>query len=226
MSSLRIKLKRDKLDEMFVYRICNTNDDVARQLLRVRHLQCFVDFHIDLPSGLPACKKPGSLTVAGRPDGLGSPRRSATEGDFDVATHGFPRTARRNSPCHSGADERLRTTGARRGGLQCGCLGIARLRRCSANDHKRPDFSAAASNKPSVHSEFFCPCASAADPDATARMRARSRSISTNLGWGRSLSPRSCFRPSTKNSSPSFSSCGLGSSAFTLAYQMPPQFGE
>jgi len=38
MSHLRIKFKRDKLDEMFVYRICNTNDDVARQLLRMLQL--------------------------------------------------------------------------------------------------------------------------------------------------------------------------------------------
>src|SRR5580704_6198991 len=53
MSQLRIKLERDKLDEMFVYRICNTNDDVSRQLLRIRHLQCFVDFHLDLTSGRP-----------------------------------------------------------------------------------------------------------------------------------------------------------------------------
>src|SRR5438105_9873204 len=47
MSPLRIKFERDQLDEMFVYRICNTNYDVARQLLRIRHLQCFVDFHPD-----------------------------------------------------------------------------------------------------------------------------------------------------------------------------------
>jgi hypothetical protein len=54
MSQLRIKLERDKLDEMFVYRICNTNDDVSRQLLRIRHLQCFVDFHSDLTFGRAA----------------------------------------------------------------------------------------------------------------------------------------------------------------------------
>jgi hypothetical protein len=58
---------------MFVYRICNTNDDVARQLLRIRHLQCFVDFHIDFTFGFTSSEKPGLLTVAGSPDGLGCP---------------------------------------------------------------------------------------------------------------------------------------------------------
>jgi hypothetical protein len=55
---LRIEFERDKLDEMFVYRISNTNDDVARQLLRVRHLQCFVDLHIDFTFGSTRSEKP------------------------------------------------------------------------------------------------------------------------------------------------------------------------
>ena len=42
------------VDEMFVYRICSTNDDVAGQLLRIRHLHCFVDFHFDFIFGRPA----------------------------------------------------------------------------------------------------------------------------------------------------------------------------
>ncbi|MBV8507850.1 MAG: hypothetical protein JOZ11_18855 [Alphaproteobacteria bacterium] len=54
MSQLRIKLKRDKLDKIFIYRICNTNDDVAHQLLRIRQLQRFVDFHPDFTIGRPA----------------------------------------------------------------------------------------------------------------------------------------------------------------------------
>jgi len=50
-------LERDKLDEMFVYRICNANDDVARQLLRIRHLRCFVDFHLDFTFGFTCLQK-------------------------------------------------------------------------------------------------------------------------------------------------------------------------
>jgi len=42
---------------MFVYRISNTNDDVSRQLLRIRHLQCFVDFHIDFTFGFTCLQK-------------------------------------------------------------------------------------------------------------------------------------------------------------------------
>jgi hypothetical protein len=52
-------LERDKLDEMSVYRICNANDDVSRQLLRTGHLQCFVDFHLDFTFGFTRSEKPG-----------------------------------------------------------------------------------------------------------------------------------------------------------------------
>jgi hypothetical protein len=58
MSQLRIKLERDKLDKMFVYRICNTNDDVARQLLGIGHLQCFIDLHIDFTFGSTRSENP------------------------------------------------------------------------------------------------------------------------------------------------------------------------
>jgi hypothetical protein len=58
---------------MFVYRICNTNDDVSRQLLRIRHLQCFVDLHSDFTFGFTRSEKTGLLTVAGSLVGLGYP---------------------------------------------------------------------------------------------------------------------------------------------------------
>ena len=61
LSQLLIKLERDKLDEMFVYRIHNTNDDVARELLRIRHLQCFVDFHVERTFGFT---RPGKTRIA------------------------------------------------------------------------------------------------------------------------------------------------------------------
>jgi nitronate monooxygenase len=82
-----------------------------------------------------------------------------------------------------------------------------------------------ATNRP-YNLNFFVHSHPRLDPDAAARMRTRLTPYFDDLGWDRSLSPQSRFHPSTKNGSTSFSSCGLRSSAFTLACRTQPQFGE